>query len=104
NGRIVNTSSDAGLLGNVGQVNYGAAKAALALMVAVIDQEMQKYGVTANAIAPLARTRLTVDATPSTAAIMGREVGEGQFDVFSPANIAPLVTWLASDDAKDCHG
>ncbi len=64
NGRIINTSSDAGLLGNVGQVNYGAAKAGVALMAIVIGQEMKKYGVTANAIAPLARTRLTVDATP----------------------------------------
>jgi len=104
NGRIINTSSDAGLLGNVGQTNYGAAKAALALMAIVIDQEMKKYGVTANAIAPLARTRLTVDATPSTAAMMGGAVKEGEFDVFNPRNIAPLVCWLASDDAKDVHG
>jgi NAD(P)-dependent dehydrogenase (short-subunit alcohol dehydrogenase family) len=104
NGRIINTASDAGLLGNVGQTNYGAAKAALALMAIVIDAEMQKYGVTANAIAPLARTRLTVDATPSTAALMGREVAPGEFDPFSPAHIAPLVTWLASDDAANVHG
>ena len=104
NGRIINTSSDAGLLGNVGQTNYGAAKAALALMAIVIDREMSKYGITANAIAPLARTRLTVDATPSTAALMGREVKEGEFDVFSPRNVAPLVAWLASDDANDVHG
>ena len=104
NGRIINTSSDAGLLGNVGQTNYGAAKAAVALMAVVIDREMAKYGVTANAIAPVARTRLTVDATPATAAMMGKEVKEGEFDVFSPANVAPLVTWIASDDAKDVHG
>src|SRR5262245_26701040 len=104
NGRIINTSSDAGLLGNVGQTNYGSAKAALALMAVVIDNEMKKYGVTANAIAPLARTRLTVDATPSTAAMMGGPTKEGEFDVFNPRNIAPLVCWLASDDAKDVHG
>ena len=103
-GRIINTSSDAGLLGNVGQNNYGAAKAAVALMAIVMDREMQKYGVTANAIAPLARTRLTVDATPSTAAMMGAPVGEGEFDVFNPRNVAPLVTWLASEDAKSVHG
>ncbi len=104
NGRIINTSSDAGLLGNLGQGNYGSAKAALACMAIIIDKEMAKYGVTANAIAPIARTRLTVDATPSTAAIMGREVGAGEFDIFGPQNIAPLVAWLASDDASGVHG
>jgi NAD(P)-dependent dehydrogenase (short-subunit alcohol dehydrogenase family) len=103
NGRIINTASDAGLLGNVGQSNYGSAKAAVALMAIVMDTEMRKYGVTCNAIAPLARTRLTVDATPSTAAMMGKEE-EGKFDVFNPRNIAPLVAWLGSDDAKDVHG
>jgi len=104
NGRIINTSSDSGLLGNVGQTNYGAAKAAVALLAITMDREMAKYGVTCNAIAPVARTRLTVDATPSTAALMGQEVKEGEFDVFSPRNVAPLVGWLASDDAKDVHG
>lgn len=104
NGRIINTSSDAGLLGNVGQSNYGACKAAVAAMAIIIDAEMRKYGVTANAIAPLARTRLTVEATPSTAGLMGAEVKEGQFDVWGPQNVAPLVTWLASDDAADVHG
>jgi NAD(P)-dependent dehydrogenase (short-subunit alcohol dehydrogenase family) len=104
NGRIINTSSDAGLIGNVGQSNYGACKAAVAVMAVIIGHEMKKYGVTANAIAPVARTRLTVDATPSTAALMGGEVPEGEFDMFSPANIAPLVVWLASDDAAGCSG
>ncbi|MBX3023867.1 SDR family NAD(P)-dependent oxidoreductase [bacterium] len=104
NGRIINTSSDAGLLGNVGQSNYGSAKAAVALMAIVMDAEMQKYGVCCNAIAPVARTRLTVEATPSTAAFMGKQVEEGKFDVFDPRNIAPLVAWLASDDAANVHG
>src|SRR5439155_21690726 len=74
NGRIINTASDAGLLGNVGQTNYGACKAAVAVMAIIIGQEMKKYGVTANAIAPVARTRLTVHATPSTAGLMGGQV------------------------------
>jgi NAD(P)-dependent dehydrogenase (short-subunit alcohol dehydrogenase family) len=104
NGRIINTSSDSGLLGNVGQTNYGAAKAAVALLAITMDMEMAKYGVTCNAIAPVARTRLTVEATPSTAALMGQETKQGEFDVFSPRNVAPLVAWLASDDAKDVHG
>jgi NAD(P)-dependent dehydrogenase (short-subunit alcohol dehydrogenase family) len=104
NGRIINTASDAGLLGNVGQTNYGACKAAVATMAIIIGQEMKKYGVTANAIAPVARTRLTVDATPSTAALMGGEVKAGEFDVWGPQNISPLVAWLASDDAASCNG
>ncbi len=103
NGRLINTSSDSGLLGNAGQGNYGTAKAAVATMAIIIDREMAKYGVTANAIAPVARTRLTVDATPQTASGMGKAEA-GKFDPFSPANVAPLVAWLASDDAKDVHG
>ena len=104
NGRIINTASDAGLLGNVGQSNYGACKAAVATMAIIIGQEMKKYGVTANAIAPVARTRLTVDATPSTAGLMGGEVKPGEFDIWGPQNISPLVAWLASDDAAGCNG
>ena len=104
NGRIINTASDAGLLGNVGQSNYGACKAAVATMAIIIGHEMKKYGVTANAIAPVARTRLTVEATPSTAALMGGDVKPGEFDAFGPQNIAPLVAWLASDDAAGVNG
>jgi len=104
NGRLINTSSDSGLLGNAGQGNYGAAKAAVASMAIIIDREMQRYGVTANAIAPVARTRLTVDATPQTAAGMGKPKEGGEWDPFHPINVAPLVAWLGSDDAKDVHG
>jgi NAD(P)-dependent dehydrogenase (short-subunit alcohol dehydrogenase family) len=102
NGRLINTSSDSGILGNAGQSNYGAAKAAVAAMAVIIDREMSRYGVTANAIAPVARTRLTVDATPQTAGGMAKK--EGEWDAFTPAHVAPLVAWLSSDDAKDCHG
>jgi NAD(P)-dependent dehydrogenase (short-subunit alcohol dehydrogenase family) len=104
NGRVINTSSDSGLLGNPSQSNYGAAKAAIAAFSVIVDQELKKYGVTVNAIAPVARTRLTVDATPATAAIMGHTPAAGEFDVFHPGNVAPLVVWLASDEAKDVHG
>lgn len=103
NGRVINTSSDAGLLGSPGQPNYGPAKAAVATLAIIVDAEMQKYGVTANAIAPLARTRLTVDATPQTAGLMGQPK-EGEFDFFSPHHVAPLVVWLGSDDAATVHG
>ncbi len=103
NGRLINTSSDSGLLGNAGQSNYGTAKAAVATFAIIVDREMARYGVTANAIAPVARTRLTIDATPQTAATMpGPKAGE--VDKYSPAHVAPLVAWLASDDAKDVHG
>ena len=103
-GRIVNTASDAGLLGNVGQLNYGACKAAVAVMAIITGMEMKKYGVTANAIAPIARTRLTTDATPATAALMGGDAKEGEFDQFGPQNVAPLVAWLVSDDAAGVNG
>jgi NAD(P)-dependent dehydrogenase (short-subunit alcohol dehydrogenase family) len=103
NGRVINTSSDAGLIGSPGQPNYGPAKAAVATLAIIVDGELQKYGVTANAIAPLARTRMTVDATPQTAGLMGKPE-EGEHDFFSPHHIAPLVAWLASDDAANVHG
>jgi len=103
NGRLINTSSDSGLLGNAGQSNYGTAKAAVATFAIIVDREMSRYGVTANSIVPVARTRLTVDATPQTAANMP-DPKTGEVDRFAPAHIAPLVAWLASDDAKDVHG
>ncbi len=103
NGRLINTSSDSGLLGNAGQSNYGTAKAAVATFAIIVDREMARYGVTANAIAPVARTRLTIDATPQTAATMATPKA-GEVDKFSPAHVAPLVAWLGSDDAKDVHG
>jgi NAD(P)-dependent dehydrogenase (short-subunit alcohol dehydrogenase family) len=103
NGRLINTSSDSGLLGNAGQANYGTAKAAVATFAIIVDREMARYGVTANAIAPVARTRLTIDATPQTAATMPTPK-TGEVDRFSPAHVPPLVAWLGSDDAKDVHG
>ena len=103
-GRIINTSSDAGLLGNVGQANYAAAKAGIAAFTIVVAKEMVKYGVTANCIAPVARTRLTTDATPSLAAFMNYVPTDGSFDKLGPQNIAPLVAFLASDDAADVSG
>ena len=89
-GRIVNTTSGTGLFGNAGQANYGAAKAGIANLTVVTALEMRKYGVTANAISPLAATRMTADLPmASTAAV-------GGFDPRDPANASGVVVYLAS--------
>lgn len=101
NGAIINTASASGVtVPNAGQANYGAAKAAIAALTQVAADELQRYGVRANAIAPIARTRLTL-ATPGMGALMVAEAAdaeaEGTFDAFSPANISPLVAYLAHE-------
>jgi len=94
---VVNTCSGSGLtVANAGQANYGAAKAGIAALTQVAAEELDRYGVRVNAIAPIARTRLTM-ATPGMGAILGAEVEEGEYDYFAPANISPLVAYLASD-------
>jgi NAD(P)-dependent dehydrogenase (short-subunit alcohol dehydrogenase family) len=94
---IVNTASASGTtLPNPGQANYGAAKAAIAALTLVAAEELGRYGARVNAIAPIARTRLTL-ATPGMDAIFAAGVAQGEFDAFSPANISPLVAYLASD-------
>ena len=97
-GRIINTSSTSGLLGNAGQSNYGAAKAGIAAFSSIVAMEMQRYGVTVNAIAPGARTRMTEKTFGELT------VPEGQFDALAPENVAPLVAYLASDAAGDLTG
>jgi NAD(P)-dependent dehydrogenase (short-subunit alcohol dehydrogenase family) len=97
-GRIINTSSTSGILGNVGQSNYGAAKAAIAALSAITAMEMARYGVTVNAIAPGARTRMTEKTFGEL------RVPEGQFDSLGPENVAPLVAYLASDQAAHITG
>ena len=101
-GRIINTASDAGLLGNLGQSNYGAAKAGIAAFTLILAGELKKYS-TVNCVVPMARTRLTVDATPQTAGIMSKKDKSG-FDVFDPAHFAPLIVYLASDAARRVSG
>ncbi|MDT7678362.1 MAG: hypothetical protein QOD82_6264 [Pseudonocardiales bacterium] len=97
NGAVINTCSASGVtLPNAGQANYGAAKAGIAALTLVAAEELERYGVRVNAIAPIARTRLTL-ATPGMGAIFAQEVEEGEFDMFSPANIAPLVAYLATE-------
>lgn len=100
NAAVINTASASGTtVPNAGQANYGAAKAGIAALTLVAADELARYGVRVNAIAPIARTRLTL-ATPGMGAMMAAEadeVADGEFDAFSPANISPLVAYLASD-------
>jgi NAD(P)-dependent dehydrogenase (short-subunit alcohol dehydrogenase family) len=96
--RIVNTASEAGLYGNAGQANYGAAKAGIAALTIVMARELQRYGVTVNAISPRARTRMT-ETTFGDAFNQ-----KGEFDMFAPENVSPLVVWLAGPDAGDVSG
>ncbi|MFI9406602.1 SDR family oxidoreductase [Nocardia sp. NPDC052316] len=100
NAAVINTASASGTtVPNAGQANYGAAKAGIAALTLVAADELARYGVRVNAIAPIARTRLTL-ATPGMGAMMAAEadeIEEGEFDAFSPANISPLVAYLASD-------
>ncbi|MFB0562420.1 MAG: SDR family NAD(P)-dependent oxidoreductase [Candidatus Lokiarchaeia archaeon] len=106
-GRIINTTSDAGLLYNVGQSNYGAAKAGIVSFTLIVAKEVSRYGVTANVAVPVARTRLTTEATPSLAPMMGnKEDFEKKYgyDVLGPEGLAPLIAYLASDDAADITG
>ncbi len=102
NGKIINTTSDAGLGGNPGQANYGAAKAGIAALTIIVGKEMARSQVCVNCVAPLARTRLTTDATPTMKGFMEKSA-EAEFDMMHPANMAPLVVWLASDQANDVN-
>jgi NAD(P)-dependent dehydrogenase (short-subunit alcohol dehydrogenase family) len=96
-GRVINTSSPSGVFGNIGQSNYGAAKAGIAGFTLIVAQELQRYGVTVNCLAPNARTRMTEETFD-----MGGPV-EG-FDPLDPANMSPLVVALAADDAQHITG
>jgi len=93
-GRIVNTTSESGLYGNLGQVNYAAAKAGIAAMTVVLARELGRYGVTVNAVAPRAATRLLGVAEPEAAQ-------GGELD---PANVSPLVVFLCTDAAATISG
>jgi NAD(P)-dependent dehydrogenase (short-subunit alcohol dehydrogenase family) len=99
-GRIINTSSEAGLFGTVGQLNYAAAKAAIAAMTLVLARELERYGVRVNAIVPRARTRMTASARQSGNMLPPEE----GFDSWDAANIAPAVAWLASDGGAEVTG
>jgi NAD(P)-dependent dehydrogenase (short-subunit alcohol dehydrogenase family) len=99
--RIINTSSTSGIFGNPGQTNYGAAKAGIASFTIIAARELGRYGVTVNAIAPGALTRMTENLGMGQRA---REIKPGEFDRMSPDNVAPLVVWLGSPESKDITG
>jgi NAD(P)-dependent dehydrogenase (short-subunit alcohol dehydrogenase family) len=96
-GRVINTSSPSGVFGNVGQSNYGAAKAGIAMFTVIVAQELARYGVTVNCIAPNARTRMTESA-------FELPPEEGSFDPLAPGNNSPVVIALASDAAQGITG
>jgi NAD(P)-dependent dehydrogenase (short-subunit alcohol dehydrogenase family) len=101
--RVINTSSGAGLYGSVGQGNYSAAKAAIAELTIQAAAEMKAYGVTVNAIAPSARTRMTTSSGDAMAAQMAAPE-DGSFDAMDPANVSPLVVWLGSVESGSVSG
>ena len=95
--RIVNTSSPSGIYGNIGQTNYGAAKAGIAAFTIIAAMELERYGVTVNAIAPAALTRMTENLGMGSA-------DEAAKEQMSPRWIAPIVTWLASSESREVSG
>jgi NAD(P)-dependent dehydrogenase (short-subunit alcohol dehydrogenase family) len=93
---VINTSSTSGLLGNPGQANYGAAKAGIAAFTVIAAEELSRYGVRVNAIAPAARTRMT-EQTPGLSEIVQAPRDASVFDSWDPANVSPLVAYLATE-------
>ncbi|HEV2309765.1 MAG TPA: SDR family NAD(P)-dependent oxidoreductase, partial [Acidimicrobiia bacterium] len=92
---VVNVSSTSGLFGAVGQSNYGAAKAGIAAMTVILAKELGRYGVRVNAIVPVARTRMTEEVA-GIADLVRAPDDPAAFDTYHPANVSPLVAWLAS--------
>jgi NAD(P)-dependent dehydrogenase (short-subunit alcohol dehydrogenase family) len=104
-GHLVHTSSTSGLLGNFGQSNYGAAKAGIAAFSTIVAMEGARGGITSNAIAPSALTRMTLDLMPDEFRAQRDEAIErGEFDFFAPENVAPLVAFLCSDASSHISG
>ncbi|MEU7812301.1 SDR family oxidoreductase [Pseudonocardia sp. NPDC049154] len=97
-GRLINTTSGAGLFGNIGQANYVAAKAGIAGLTLALAAELERYGVTVNAVAPIARSRMTEK-------LFASQMSEGSdFDRFDPVHVSRVVAWLADEDSADVTG
>jgi len=104
NGRIINTTSGAGLTGNFGQTSYATAKAAIVGLTLTLAQELASSGVTVNCVGPSGLTRITATMPGMPEAFEPDEVGDDEFHPMDPANASPLVAWLASDDAAYVNG
>jgi NAD(P)-dependent dehydrogenase (short-subunit alcohol dehydrogenase family) len=101
-GRIINTTSGAGLQGSVGQSNYAAAKAGICALTLNQAAELGRYGITANAIAPAARTGMTTAVEAMAERMKAPE--DGSFDYWDPQNVSPLLVWLGSEAGGEITG
>jgi NAD(P)-dependent dehydrogenase (short-subunit alcohol dehydrogenase family) len=99
--RVICTSSSSGIYGNAGQTNYGAAKAGIASFTIIASKELERYGVTVNAIAPGARTRMTEELARARGVA---DPSPGDWDPRDPGNVAPLIAWLASGESRHVTG
>ncbi len=100
--RLINTTSSSGLYSNPGQANYAAAKAGIASLTIVASRELERYGVTANAVYPTALSRLTEDVFRKAGRLGNGS--ENEFYDLDPDNVAPLVAWLGSKESDDVNG
>jgi NAD(P)-dependent dehydrogenase (short-subunit alcohol dehydrogenase family) len=103
-GRLINTTSGAGLTGNFGQTAYAAAKAGIVGLTLTLAQELRPYGVTANVVGPSGATRITGTMPSAPPVVEPDEVPEGEWQPMDPANSSPLVAWLASDESQLVNG
>ncbi len=103
-GRIINTVSGAGLVGNFGQSNYAPAKAAIASLTQTLSLELYKIGVTVNAIGPAGATRITATMPNAPAVIEPDDLADDEWNRMDPAISSPVVAWLASDEAAHVTG
>lgn len=103
-GRIINTTSGAGLTGNFGQTNYATAKAGISSMTQTLSLELYKMGVTVNCVGPAAATRITATMPGAPEVIEADDVPEGEWNRMDPSVSSPLVAWLASDEASHVTG
>lgn len=103
-GRVINTTSGAGLVGNFGQTNYATAKAGIAGLTQTLSLELAKLGVTVNCVGPAAATRITGTMPGAPEVIEADEVPEGEWNRMDPSVSSPLVAWLASDESQHVTG